>query len=299
MRTALLSLLFALPTAALLAQGTEVVANGGFTATMTPWLQGGGSGINPGLSTGWDTTGLGASDSFGVHAGGPAGTPAPYPATWIEQTIVLAPGATYEFRADASGARPGSPTTASPDIGTVYAEVDGLEIARHAFGAYTPDQIERAQLCGRFTPATVGAVTLRIYFERSLPAAVTEPGINLDNVSVRDVVGPTYWIAGNRQPGGNVTHSVRGEPGALYGRFAALSLTPGGLTFPGVAGSLMLAPATTVTLGFGVLDGNGEDDEPATLPPLTTLHMPFQIMYQGGMAGSGTSLGLAFANAAF
>ena len=87
------------------AQGLEWVVNGDFTGALTPWVMGGGYSVNPGHEVGWDTTGMGASDSFGCQPGGQV-TPAPYPANTIEQDLLIIQGLTYEFRCDARAPPP-------------------------------------------------------------------------------------------------------------------------------------------------------------------------------------------------
>ncbi|MCA8964285.1 MAG: hypothetical protein H6838_10720 [Planctomycetes bacterium] len=277
------------------AQGAEWVTNGSFTGTLAPWTLGGAYSVNPGLESGWDTTGFGVSDCYGVNAGGQV-TPAPYPPNWVEQQILVIQGLTYEFRCDASGSRPGAPTVGNADIGTVYVEVDNVEVARHAFGSYVASPtgtIKRAQLCGRFTPTTTGQVTLRIYTERRFLGGAANPRMNIDNVSVIDVSGPTYWVAGNRQIGGSVTHSVRGTPNALFGTVVALGENLTGIPFPGVTGLFLLDPLSAVTLQIGVLDAAGESDTPMTLPN-NQLFTTIPLYHQAGMIDLAPSLGLHF-----
>ncbi len=276
-------------TASLPAQGTEWVTNGSFTGTLAPWTLGGGYSVNPGLDTNWDTTGFGVSDSFGVQAGGQV-TPAPYPPNWIEQQVFVIQGLTYEFRCDASGTRLNS-TVGNADIGTIVVEVDNVEVARHAFGGWASPQIKRAQVCGRFVPTTTGNVTLRINTSRAYLTNSTTPRMNIDNVSLRDVIGPTYWIGGNRQLGSTVVHRVRGTASAAFATFAALGENPAGLPFPGVAGNLNLDPATTVTLQIGGLDTAGESNTNIQIPN-DPLFLSNPIFYQAGMLdGSGFTLG--------
>ncbi len=112
------------------AQGTEWVTNGSFTGTLSPWVMGGGFSVNPGLQTGWDTTGLGASDSFGCSPGGQA-APGPYPPNTLEQSIIVVSSLTYEFRCDASAN--GGALSSAVDLTTIYAQVNGVEVARFAF----------------------------------------------------------------------------------------------------------------------------------------------------------------------
>ncbi len=276
----------------LLAQGTEWVSNGGFAGSLAPWTSGGGFSVNAGWEAGWDTTGQGPSDAFGVNAGGQA-LPGPFAANWIEQTIFVAQGLAYEFRCDVSGSRPGNPTTANAEIGAVFVEINSVLIARHDFGPYNPGEIKRAQLAGTFVPTASGNVTLRISTERQFVASATSPRMNVDNVSVRDTVGPTFWIDGNRQLGSSVLSSVRGAPNVFFGSFAALGATTG-VSFPGVGGLYTLDPATTVTLRFGVLDGAGRSDLPG-LVPIDPLLLSIPIHYQAGMIATTPSLGLGFA----
>lgn len=279
------------------AQGNEWVANGSFTGTLAPWTMGGAYSVNPGLDSAFDTTGMGVSDSFGCSAGGQV-TPAPYPPNTIEQTILVIQGLTYEFRADAAGSRQLAPTVNNADIGTIWAEVDNVEVARFAFGSYTNNglpggEIKRAQIVGRFTPATTGQVTLRISFERRYLANTTTPRLNIDNVSVRDVVGPTYWIAGNRKIGTSVSHELRGAPNALFGTFVALAENPVGAQFPGVNGLFYLDFTTTVTMALGLTDANGAATYPVAIPN-DPIFLSMPLYYQAGTWGTQLDFGFHF-----
>lgn len=255
---------------ALPAQGTEWVTNGSFTGTLAPWVMGGGYSVNPGLETGWDTTGMAVSDSFGVQAGGQV-TPAPYPPNTIEQAITVIQGLTYEIRADVSGNRTAAPTVNNADTGTIWAEVDNVEVARVALGNYANNglpggSVKRTQLCGRFTPSTSGLVTLRISFQRAYLANTTTPRVNIDNVSVRDVYGPTYWISSNRKIGTTLVHEVRTEPNAFFGLFIAVAENPAGTPFAGVTTPWFLDLGTTTTLAFGTADTTGAGSANIAVP---------------------------------
>lgn len=279
------------------AQGNEWVANGSFTGTLAPWVMGGAYSVNPGLDAAFDTTGMGVSESFGCSAGGQV-TPAPYPPNTIEQSIMVIQGLTYEFRADAAGSRQNAPTVGNADIGTIWAEVDNVEVARFAFGSYTVSslpggEIKRAQIVGRFTPTTTGLVTLRISFERRYLANTSTPRVNIDNVSVRDVVGPTYWIAGNRKIGTTVSHEVRGAVNALYGTFVALGENPVGAQFPGVNGLFYLDFATTVTMVLGLTDANGAATFSSAIPN-DPIFLSMPLYYQAGTWGTQLELGYHF-----
>jgi hypothetical protein len=292
MRIHLLALVFAACSTTLAAQGVEWTTNGSFTGTLAPWVMGGAYSVNPGLEIGWDTTGMGASDSFGVNAGGQV-TPPPYAPNWIEQPILVVQGLTYEFRCDASGARPNAPTVNNADIGTITIEVDNVQIAQHAFANYTVGQIKRAQIGARFTPTTTGTVNLRIYFERRYLGGASNPRMNIDNVSVRDAVGPTFWVQGNRMLGANVTYEVRGTPGALFATMAALALSPAPIPIPGVAGSYMLDLVGSVGLVIGTLDAGGANSIAWTVPNVPLL-LQYPIYYQAGMFDTAPSIGYHF-----
>lgn len=276
---------------------TEWVTNGDFTTTLTPWVLGGAYSVNPGLETGWDTTGRGASDCFGVNAGGQV-TPSPYPPNTIEQQILMIQGLTYEVRADASGSRTAAPTVNNADIGTIWIEVDNVEVARLAFGSYTNNglpggEVKRAQICGRFTPATTGQVTLKIFFQRQYLGGAANPRMNLDNVSIRDVAGPTYWIEGNRKIGTTLNHQVRGTPNALFGTFIAAGENPAGVSFPGIGGLWFLDLPTTTTLVLGVLDANGQATFARTIPN-NPAYLSTPLFYQAAEWTTAIQFGLHF-----
>jgi hypothetical protein len=244
---------------------TEWITNGSFTGALAPWTMGGAYSINPGLDTTWETTGMGVSDSFGVNAGGQV-TPPPYAPNTIEQQILIVQGLVYEFRADLSGARPVSPGSGNAHLGRVWVEIDNIEIARVDFGSYVANQVKRAQIVGRHVGHTSGMVTLRINFQRDYLCNTTTPRINIDNVSLRDVQGPTYWLAGNRRIGTTVQQQVAGDPNTLFATFVALAEIPGGIPVPGIGGLVMIDPLTAVTLGSGLLDASGAGSAPFAVP---------------------------------
>jgi hypothetical protein len=290
MRTAsrlLVAPLLALP---LGAQGAEWVTNGSFTGTLAPWVMGGGYSYNPGLDIGWDTTGMGASDSFGCSPGGQT-IPPPYPANTIEQSIIVVNGLTYEFRCDASSGRPGGNSNA--DAGTIRAEVNGVQVAIFSFGGYTPGEIMRTQVCGRFAPTVSGPTTLRIFFQRWYASDFSTPRVNIDNVSVKNVVGPTFWIDSNRKIGTSVVCAVRGDANAPYATFIAAGELNPGVQVPGVSGLLMLN-GTAVMMRLATLDGMGIGNNNLAVPNQTWL-LTTPFWFQAGMSsGSTISLGYDF-----
>jgi hypothetical protein len=259
--------LLALP---LTAQGPahNVVNNGTFTGTLAPWVMGGGYSVNPGLETGINVTGMGVSDSFGVNAGGQV-IPPPYPPNTLEQTVMLHHAGEYEFRMDAMGYR--NSTTANADIGTFWVELNGVEIARFAFGSYTSPEVKRAQLCARVNVPTSGATLLKIFFERRFLGGAANPRMNIDNVSLEHDTTPTFCMLGDRKLGANVTIRVDGTANAPYAVFLAPNRLAGGVPLPGFGGLLHLDPSTVALFFAGQLDANGGSATPFAIPSLAVL----------------------------
>jgi hypothetical protein len=253
---------------------------------------GGGYSVNPGLDTTWDTTGLGVSDSFGVNAGGLVYSP-PHAPNTIEQQIVMVQGLIYEFRADLSGERPGAPSLANAHIGRVWVEVDSIEIARVDLGGYTPVETKRAQVVGRHVGHITGLVTLRIFFQRDYVAGTANPRMNLDNVSFRDVAGPTYWLDGNRKIGTTVAQRAAGDPNTLFATFIALGENPVGIPIPGVIGLWMLDVPSSVNIGAGLIDATGAGSIPLTAPA-NPAFVTTELFYQAVGLSAGLVLSLDF-----
>jgi hypothetical protein len=277
---------------AVLPAQTEWVTNGSFTGALAPWTLGGGYSVNPSLDTTWDTTGLGVSDSFGVNAGGQV-TPPPYAPNTIEQQILIVQGLTYEFRADVSAARPASPTSSNAHAGRVWVEIDNIEIGRVDFGSYVSNQVERAQLVGRHVGHTSAMVTLRLSFQRDYLCNATTPRLNVDNVSLRDTQGPTYWLEGNRKIGTTVPQRLAGDPNTLFATFVALGENPVGLPIPGVTGLLMIDPLSAVSLGAGLLDAMGSGTVPFAVPN-DPAFVTTPLYYQAVGVGTALVLSLHF-----
>jgi len=242
----------------------NLVTNGEFTGTLAPWVLGGGYSLNPALDTTYATNGYTVSDSFGCGPGGLV-TPAPYPANTIEQTITVVNGLTYELRCDVSSSRATSTGTNS-DAGTIYVEVNAIEVARVAFGSITINETKRAQLCARFQATTTGSVTLKFFFARTFLANSGTPRVNLDNVSVEDITGPVYCIKGNRKVNTSVPFTVDGEPSALYATFIAAGRLPSGLAVGGFNGLWYLDFASTNLFLNGSLDASGKASTSILIP---------------------------------
>jgi hypothetical protein len=287
MRAIPLLLLVPFLASSLPAQGTEWLTNGSFTATLAPWVMGGGYSYNPGFEN-WDTTGLGASDGFGVSPGGQV-APAPYPQNTLEQQFLAVQGLTYEFRCDAISRSQN--TLTNVDGSTVWVEVNNVEVARFVFGQILAGQIKRTQICGRFMPNTTGQVTLRINFQRAYLCNGTTPRVNIDNVSVKDVAGPTFWINSSRKLGTTVVCAVRGDANAAYATFIAAAERNPGLPLPGISGLLML-DGTAQMLTLSTLDAMGIGNSNLAVPNLPFL-LTTPTWYQAGML-SGTAISLGY-----
>ncbi len=288
-KTLLLSLAFVLPVAA---QGDHnLVTNGDFTGTLVPWVLGGGYSCTPGLDTTYATNGITVSDAFGCGPGGQV-TPAPYPANTLEQTITLVAGTTYELRADVSSSRATSSGT-NADAGRIYAQVNGVEVARITYGSIIINETKRAHLCGRWVAAASGPVQLVIFTERSFLCNAGTPRVNIDNVSVEDVTGPTYCIVGNRKIGTTVSFAVSGQAGAAYATFIAAGQITGGIPIPGFNGLWWLDFASVTSFLSGALDGAGNATTPVPIPNNTALKT-VPLYHQAISVGTTAELGLCF-----
>lgn len=287
-KSILLSLSLVLP--AMAQNDAELVTNGSFTGTLAPWTMGGGYSCTPGLDTTYATDGITVSDAFGAGPGGQV-TPAPYPPNTIEQTINVVFGTTYELRADVSSSRATSSGT-NADAGRIWAQVNGVEVARITFGSIVINETKRAHLCGRFVAATTGPVQLVVFMERSFLCNAGTPRVNLDNVSVQDVTGPTYCISGNRKIGTTVSFAVSGEPNAVYATFIAGGMT-GGLPIPGFNGLFTLDLGTTTLFLVGALDGAGLGSVPVPIPNNTSLKNS-PLFHQAVTVGTSNQIGLGF-----
>lgn len=279
MRLLVSALLASLLAPALQAQGPELVTNGDFTGSLAPWITGGAYSVNPTWESGIDVTGMGASDSFGCQPGGQV-TPAPYPPNTLEQSVNVIAGLTYEFRLDVLGTRYNS-TVSNADTGTVWATVDGVEVARIAFGGWTNPERKRAQLCGRFVPVNSGSVQLVIFFQRTFLANVTTPRVNIDNASLREVPGPSFCIRGNRKLGRSIDFVVLGEPTAPYASFVASGLLPVGFPIFPLSGELWLDPSSMIQFAGGALDAGGAGTTSLVIPnepSLLTVPLSYQAV---------------------
>ena len=287
-KSILLSLALAIP--AMAQNDANLVTNGDFTGTLLPWVMGGGYSCAPGLDTTYATDGITVSDAFGAGPGGQV-TPGPYPPNTIEQSINVVFGTTYELRADVSSSRASASGT-NADAGTIYAQVNGVEVARITFGNITITETKRAHLCARFVASVTGSVPLTIFMERRYLCNTGTPRVNVDNVSVEDVTGPTYCIVGNRKIGTTVTFQVEGEPNAVYATFLAGGAT-GGLAIPGFNGLYTLDLGSTSLFLLGGLDAAGLASVPLSIPNDPTLKNS-PLFHQAVTVGGSNEIGLGF-----
>lgn len=118
------------------------------------------------------------------------------------------------------------------------------------------------------------------------------PRVNIDNVSVQDVTGPTYCIVGNRKIGTTVTFQVEGEPNAVYATFLAGGMTAG-LPIPGFNGLYSLDLGSTVLFLLGGLDAAGLASVPLPIPVDPSLKSS-PLFHQAVTVGTSNEFGLAF-----
>jgi hypothetical protein len=203
--------------------------------------------------------------------------------------VLLVPGPQYEFSCDAGVYGP----AANADAGTIWVEVNGVEIARITFAGNTTNEVKRAKLISRFTTTAAGQQTLRVNFRRNYLCSTSAgtPTAVLDNVSIRFAIGPTFSLAGNLKVGTTVTAGTSGPAGAPFAIFAAPAVLANGLTIPGVGGQLFLDPLSIVSFFAGTLDASGKWTAPLAVPNLTALTLA-PTWFQGAhISGSSASLG--------
>ena len=123
-------------------------------------------------------------------------------------------------------------------------------------------------------------------------AANRQPRVNLDNVSVQDVKGPTFGIKGNRKIGTTVAFTCEHAPALPYVSFiSAGQLPPPGMNFPGIGGTWYLDFGTLASLTSGTLDAAGFGSVSIPIPLLPSL-LTTPLYYQSVTVGSSIELSL-------
>ena len=265
------------------------VTNGDFSNGLTGWTQNGYSCVN-GVQT-YDVDGQGPSQShYCLHRG--QAVPFPYPPNTLEQNVLLVPGPSYEFSCDVAVYGPVS----NADGGTVFVEVNGIEIARVAFDSIGGNEVKRAKLCTRLTTTVAGMQPLKINFQRMFLCnpTVPTPRATLDNVSIQFAVGPTFALRGNLKIGTPLTAVLGGPPGAPFAIFVAPVLLPNGLLLPGIAGTLFLDPLWIATFFTGTFDANGSWSIQIGVPPETGLTLAPTWFQAAHIASGAGALGLHY-----
>lgn len=294
MRIPLLLGALALAGASLSAQ--NFVVNGDFTGDLTGWTQGGIS-YNPIIET-YDVSGLGASKCFACGPGGQVYAP-PHAPNWIEQTIVFAQGAPYEFSADVLTLGPNS----NADSGDCYVEVNNVQVGRIYFKNSTGGKAERSRFTFRFTPNASGPLNFRVNFVR-VPYIfnASTPRMYIDNISVAIAPAPTFLVRGlsgsddNMMLGKAVDFKVDGGAtlaGSACAIFLAAAEQKPPIRIPGAIGTWNLDLLTMALLGGGTADASGQYAINVTIPmvpALTVLPTWFQAV---GLNG-GTTLAFGF-----
>ncbi|MHC4918771.1 MAG: hypothetical protein ACYTKC_04165 [Planctomycetota bacterium] len=201
-----------------------------------------------------DVTGGGASNCFNCRPGGKT-TPKPYPPNIMEQDVLLIPGVVHEFRADIMAARPNS-TVGNADAGTFEVFVDGVSIAKKAFGGISPPAIHRTRLCARIVPKSVGKKKLRITFHRNYTCNTNTPVSYIDNIFLGRTAGLTICFPGERKAARSVQMSAQGNAGYKFAIFIGVKKSVVPLPIPGWTGQWELA-TPHFPLVIGNLDTSG------------------------------------------
>ncbi len=240
-----------------LAAQANLVNNGSFGRGLTGWSMSGG-GVDAKVET-FDTTGLGASSSFGVNAG--KGATGPNPPLILAQSVTVTRAAS-ELYMDLSLDAP----AANNDAGTIVVKLGGTEVARKSWGK-VPQRVQaRDILCVRFVPKLAGRQTLAIEFQRQFQAARGRtPRLWIDNVSLFRTPGPTFCWRGHRRPGQFTLIEVLGVPQTAFGVLVAarpIRATP----IQGFDGVLRLDPATVVVFFSAPLDQRGKFRQQLRIP---------------------------------
>ncbi|MHC4514087.1 MAG: hypothetical protein ACYTGW_12195 [Planctomycetota bacterium] len=239
MRISLSLLALSLAFLALPLGAQNLVTNGDFEAGTTTtggpkgWTQTGYT-VAPMVSK-FDTTGGGATNSYNHHPGGKT-----FPNTGvnaIEQEMLIIQGIVYEFRADIASAAAGG----NADGGTVEVFVDGVSVAKHAFGNIAGQSTERTRLCVRLVPKASGKKKLRITFHRRYVTHTGTPTVHIDNIFLAIAQGLTVCFPGERKAGSTVQMVARGNPGDRFAIFIGVKKNTTPLPIPGWTGRWELA----------------------------------------------------------
>ena len=239
------------------------ITNGDFSAGLTGWTQGGSS-CSPVIEN-FDVTGLGASQCFGV-------SPSSAGPQYLEQAVPIAPATVYEFSADVSTiySRVGFYNL---DAGALTVDVNATQVGSFVFsGTITAPRTWRGRATIRFSSTASGSVPVRIHLRRSFTCNTFTPRVNIDNISLRVVTGPTFAITDARRLLAPMPMTFSGTPNALAAVFVAGAELQPGMPIPGFRGLLNLNPAGNLVVLFGAtLDANGRYSTSIPVPNVPVL----------------------------
>lgn len=164
------------------AVGANGVANGDFeTGTLAPWttFTTANGTINGGDVQPFNTTGGGVSLAAHFNAGKVTGVGAPPEGGGIYQNFF---GAPYTVSADVASL---AQLAGQADCGTFVLQLDGVNIASHAFGACPGTSVVRWHFFVHVAKGVFGNHQLRIFVERTFQTDVAiTPNEYVDNVRV-------------------------------------------------------------------------------------------------------------------
>ena len=277
----------ALSTSNLSAQ--HLVANGDFESGTTGWTFSGYT-LNPKVMN-YNTTGTGASKSFSNRPGSRGNTSPPGGSYTMEQKVVLTQGLPYLLTADIAVANT-VPLT-NIDAGNFEFWVDGKLLKRVKFGGIFPNQIERRQVCIRFTPQATGSKQFKVVFSRAWGARVATPRHHIDNiVMLRAPRSPLICPRGERKIGGALKVDIYGTAGNRFALFvAAQKALPAPI--PGFTGNWHLPlPPLSLPVLFQKFDSAGSFTLQVPLTPSTAGAAAGVPLYWQGIEATSTSLSL-------
>jgi len=233
----------------------NLVTNGNFESNNTNGWTFTGYAVNPKVMN-YNTTGAGASLSFSNRPGSKAKTTPPGGSYTMEQKVAVIQGLPHLLTADIAVANT-LPLT-NVDAGNFEFWVDSKLLKRVKFGSIFPNQIERKQVCIRFTPTASGSKQFKVVFSRAWGAQLGTPRHHIDNiVMLRTPSSPIICPRNERKIGGNLTVDIYGAAGNRFAVFLAASQAlPAPL--PGFTGNWHLPlPPLSVPVLFQNFDSTG------------------------------------------
>jgi hypothetical protein len=268
----------------------NLVTNGSFESNNTNGWTFTGYTVKPQVMK-YNTTGTGASLSFSNRPGSKATTTPPGGSYTMEQKVAVIQGLPYLLTADIAVANT-LPLT-NVDAGNFEFWVDGKRLNRVKFGSIMPKQVERRQVCIRFTPTSTGSKPLKVVFSRAWGAQLGTPRHHIDNIlMLRTPRSPILCPRTERKIGGNLTLDIYGGAGNRFAVFlAATRALPAPL--PGFTGNWSLPlPPLSVPVLFNNFDSTGAHRFQLALTQSNAGAVAGVPLYWQGIEATSTSLSL-------